>query len=87
MELIKKVFQYRFYKEIVLLIILFLLLILVWLNRYSYSASVDTNGVIGWKINNFTGKACALQLSGNTELTKGGNLIYDFADCLKIQGK
>lgn len=89
----KKIIQFcrtvldkKYFTKTMLLIIAFLLLVLIWLNRYSYSASVDSHDeVAGWRINNFTGVGCALSMKFETMPgIKTYKVIYDFSNCIKI---
>lgn len=72
---IKTTLDQKYFTKVTLLIIIFLLGILIWLNRYSYTFEQ------GWglRINNLTGKGC---LATNTfSVNKRGNMFYDLSGC------
>lgn len=75
---IKTLLDLKYFTKVVLSIIVLLLGILIWLNRYSYSFEQGT----GLRINNFTGKGCITNHSFSTN--KSGNIFYDLSACSEI---
>ncbi len=53
-KIAKSILDKRYFTKIILIIIVLLLCLLIWLNRYSYSP-------LGWgaKVNNLTGQGCS----------------------------
>ena len=73
---IKTTLGQKYFTKVTLLIIVFLLGILIWLNRYSYSFEQGT----GLRINNFTGKGCIT--TRRFSIDKKGGMFYDLSECL-----
>lgn len=78
-----RIFEKRYVIHIMLIVITILLSILVWINRYSYVLGEQREA---WRINNFTGKGCALDAYIDRELSlSSNNLIKDFTRCIKVK--
>lgn len=77
------IFEKRYFIHVMLVVITILLSIFVWINRYSYALGEQGEA---WRINNLTGKGCALDTYIDRELSFSSNkLVKDFTNCLKVK--
>lgn len=85
---LSKLYSNPNFSKTMLLIIVILLLVLVWLNRYSYVLGINTEeGNSVWeayKINNFTGIGCHVRAKPDFNSNK---IYQNFTECTEIKIK
>lgn len=81
-------FASKYFREVLLLILVLMVAMLIWQSRYSYVFALNTEEDGSdvrevYRINNITGKGCMLD---STELSyENNNINIDLTKCIKMK--